>query len=152
MDVVKLGDKVIVEYVGKLEDGTIFDSSEIQKAPLEFVVGAGQLMKGFEQGIVGMKVGEEKEIKLSPEDAYGPHRSELVKDMPKDCFPPEQDIQVGMIFMISLQDGREIPVKISNVAEETITVDINHPLAGKTLIFTVKLVKIAAWISIIDFV
>lgn len=143
MDVVKKGDKVKVEYVGKLEDGTIFDSSEIQKAPLEFVVGSGELIKGFEQGIIGMKVGEEKEIKLSPEAAYGPHRSELVKDMPKDCFPQDQDIQVGMVFMISLQDGREIPVKISNVSEETITVDINHPLAGKTLIFTVKLVNIA---------
>jgi len=144
MDSVKKGDKVKVEYVGTLEDGTVFDSSEIQKAPLEFVVGDGQLIKGFEQAIIGMKIGDEKEIKIPPEKAYGPHRPELVKEMPKDCFPQDQEIQIGMIFMIALQDGRQIPVKISEVSEETVTIDVNHPLAGKTLIFKVKVINIAA--------
>lgn len=143
MKVVRKGDTVKVEYVGSLEDGTVFDSSEKQKAPLEFVVGEGKIIKGFEEVVIGMKVGDEKEIKLPPKDGYGQHNPELVREMPKKCFPEDQVIQIGMIFMVNLQDGRQIQVKISAVTDETITVDANHPLAGKTLLFKIKLIEIA---------
>lgn len=142
LDVVKKGNKVKVDYVGSLEDGTIFDSSQIHKEPLEFIVGAGQIIKGFDNAVVGMKIGEEKEIQLSPNDGYGPHNPEFVKEMPRDCFPKGQEIQTGMRYMISLQNGRKIPVLISNVSNDIITVDLNPPLAGKTLFFKIKLLEI----------
>jgi peptidylprolyl isomerase len=142
LESVQKGDKIKVEYVGTLDDGTIFDSSEHHEAPLEFIVGTGQIIKGFDEAVIGMKIGDEKQIKIPPEDAYGPHLTDLVKEMPRNCFPEDQDIQVGMMFMISLQDGRQIPVKIYSVSEETITIDANHPLAGQTLTFKLKLLEI----------
>ena len=142
LDVVKKGNKVKVEYVGSLEDGTVFDSSQIHNEPLEFTVGAGQILKGFDDAVVGMKIGEEKEIQLFPNDAYGKHNPKFVKDMPRNCFPKDQDIQPGMMFMISMQNGRQIPVRISKVSDDTVTVDLNSPLAGKTLFFKIKLLDI----------
>lgn len=142
LDVVKKGNKVKVEYVGSLEDGTVFDSSQIHKEPLEFTVGAGQILKGFDDAVVGMKIGEEKEIQLPPNDAFGNHNPEFVKDMPRDCFPEGENIQPGMMYMISLQNGRQIPVRISKISDDTITVDLNPPLAGKTLFFKIKLLEI----------
>jgi FKBP-type peptidyl-prolyl cis-trans isomerase 2 len=142
---VKKGDKIKVEYVGKLEDGTVFDSSEKHDAPLEFTVGDGQIIKGFEEAVLGMKVGEEKEIKLPPEEGYGPHNPELVKDMPKDCFnSQDEEIKAGMVFLMDLPNGRQIPVRIANVTEEMVTIDLNPPLAGKTLIFQIKILDIAS--------
>lgn len=143
LKIIKKGDKVKVEYVGSLEDGTVFDSSEKHNAPLEFVVGAGQLIKGFDDAVVGMKVGEEKEITLPPEEAYGSHNPEFVKDMPRNLFPQDQEIQPGMSFIVDLQDGRKIQVRVSKVSEDAVTIDLNPPLAGKTLIFKIKIVEIA---------
>ena len=143
MKTVKKGDVVKVEYVGTLEDGTVFDSSDRHEAPLEFNVGAGQLIKGFEDAVIGRKVGEEKEIKLEPKDAYGEHNPELVREMPKDCFPEDQEIQPGMLFMMSLPDGRQVPVRISEVSEDAVKIDLNSPLAGKKLIFKIKIIHIA---------
>ena len=143
MAIVKNGDKVKVEYTGKLEDGTIFDSSEKQGVPLEFTVGQGQLIKGFEEAVVGMQIGEEKEITLAPEEAYGQYNPELVRELPKENFPTEEEIQPGMMFLMNLPDGRQIPVRITVVTEETITLDLNSPLAGKTLIFKIKVIEVA---------
>lgn len=143
MDVVKKGNKVKVEYVGSLEDGTVFDSSEKHDEPLEFMVGSGNLIKGFDNAMVGMKIGEQKEIRLQPNDAYGPYNPEYVRDLPRDCFPENQEIQPGMMFMVALQNGRSIPVRVSKVSENTITVDLNPPLAGKTLVFKIKLLAIS---------
>ncbi len=143
MKVVIKGSKIKVEYVGTLEDGTVFDSSEKHNSPLEFIVGEGQLIKGFDDAVVGMKVGEEKEVKLLPEDAYGPHNPEFVRDMPKDMFPKDQEIKPGMIFMVDLQDGRQLPVRVTKVSDGHVTIDLNPPLAGKTLIFKIKVVDIA---------
>ena len=140
---VEKGSKVKVEYVGSLEDGTIFDSSEKHNSPLEFVVGERQVIKGFDDAVVGMKIGEEKEIKLLPEEAYGNHNPEFVRDMPKNMFPEDQEIQPGMIFMVDLQDGRQLPVRVAKVTDEFVTIDLNPPLAGKTLIFKIKIVDIA---------
>jgi FKBP-type peptidyl-prolyl cis-trans isomerase 2 len=142
MTKVKKGDKVQVEYVGTLEDGTVFDSSEKHGSPLEFEAGGGELIKGFDDAVVGMAQGEEKEITIPPTGGYGKHNPELVKELPRDCFPKDQDIQPGMMFMMGLQDGRQIPVRIAKVSDGTITVDLNPPLAGKTLIFKIKLLAI----------
>jgi FKBP-type peptidyl-prolyl cis-trans isomerase 2 len=140
---VEKGNKIKVEYIGKLEDGTVFDSSEKHDNPLEFIVGEGQLIKGFDNAVIGMKIGEEKEIKIPPEEAYGPHNPELVSDMQKDIFPQEQEVKPGMVFMVNTQDGRKIPVRVTKVGEEQVTVDLNPPLAGKTLVFKIKVLEIA---------
>ena len=142
MKSVEKGNIIKVEYTGRLEDGTIFDSSENHEEPLEFKVGEGQLIKGFEESVIGMKIGEEKEITLSPEEAYGPHNPELIKDLPKDCFPKDQEVETGMYFMMSLQDGKQIPALITKVDDVNVTIDVNPPLAGKTLIFKIKILEI----------
>jgi len=143
MTTVKKGDKIKEEYTGSLEDGTIFDSSEKHGAPLEFQVGSGQLIKGFDEAVLGMKKDEEKEIKLEPKDAYGDHNPKFVKDIPREVLPEGQEIQPGMVFMMSLPDGRQMPVRISAVSEENVTVDLNPPLAGKSLVFKIKIVEIS---------
>jgi len=143
LKIVEKGNKIKVEYVGSLEDGTVFDSSEKHNCPLEFVVGEGQLIKGFDDAVIGMKVGEEKEITLPPDQAYGEHNPEFVRDMPKNMFPEDQEIEPGMVFMVDLQDGRQLPVRVTNVSDENVTIDLNPPLAGKTLIFKIKVVEIA---------
>jgi FKBP-type peptidyl-prolyl cis-trans isomerase 2 len=140
---VKKGDKVKVEYTGKLEDGTVFDSSDKHDAPLEFIVGSGQLIKGFDDALVGMQIGEEKEIKLEPKDAYGEYNPNLIKEMPRDCFPQDKEIEAGMVFVMNLQDGRKALIRIAEVTEETITIDLNPPLAGKILLFKIKVVDIS---------
>ncbi|MBS3802727.1 MAG: peptidylprolyl isomerase [Candidatus Thermoplasmatota archaeon] len=144
MGKVQEGDTITVEYTGRLEDGTVFDSSDKHEEPLEFTVGEGKIIQGFDKAVIGMEVGEEKEITLPPEDAYGQHNPELVRDLPRNVFPEDQELQPGMVFMMALQDGRQVPVRIAKVAEEQVTVDLNSPLAGKTLNFTIKVVGIAS--------
>jgi len=142
MMVVKKGDKVKVEYTGTLEDGTVFDSSDNHDAPLEFEVGSGQIIKGFDEAVVGMEKGEEKEMTLKPEEAYGDYNPELVKELPKENIPEDQEIKPGMTLVMALPDGRQMPLRVTKVTEEAITIDLNPPLAGKTLIFKIKLVEI----------
>ncbi|MCK4521880.1 MAG: peptidylprolyl isomerase [Nanoarchaeota archaeon] len=138
---IKKGDKVKVEYTGTLDDGTVFDTSE-GKQPLEFEAGAGQLIKGFDEAIMGMEKGEEKEIKLTPEKAYGDHNPELIKKIPRDKIPvPEgKEIKPGMMLALGTPDGKQIPAKITEVTDKEITIDLNHPLAGKNLNFKVKVI------------
>ena len=110
---------------------------------IPFLIGFNkQLIQGFDTGVIGMQVGEEKELIIEPREAYGEYNPEFVKDMPRQNFPEDQEIQPGMIFMAELQDGRQVPVRISKVSEDTITIDLNPPLAGKTLIFKVKVIEI----------
>ncbi|MGF3554769.1 MAG: FKBP-type peptidyl-prolyl cis-trans isomerase [Thermoplasmatota archaeon] len=142
MVMVKKGDKIKVEYEGMLEDGTVFDSSASKGCPLEFEVGAGLLLKKFEEAVIGMNIGEEKEITLSPKEAYGEHKPEFLKEISKKYFPEDQEIQPGMFFMMVMQNGRKMPVKISSISDDSVVVDLNHPLAGKTLIFKIKVVEI----------
>jgi len=144
MKCVEKGDKVKVEYTGKLKDGTIFDSSEKHDDPLEFEVGAGQVIKGFDQAMIGMKKDEEKEITIEPDDAYGQRNPELIKEIPKKSFPQDQEIKPGMVFMMKIEDGRQFPAVISEVKDDTVIIDLNPPLAGKTLIFEIKLLEIAS--------
>jgi FKBP-type peptidyl-prolyl cis-trans isomerase 2 len=138
---VKTGDKIKVEYTGTLEDGTVFDSSEKQGKPLEFEVGTKQVIKGFEDAIVGMEPGEEKEIKLEPKDAYGDPNSDLVKKVPRDKLPQE-DLQPGMMLVMKLPNGMQMPAKIIEVGDAEVTIDLNHPLSGKVLNFKLKVVEI----------
>lgn len=141
---VKKGDKVKVEYTGTLDDGTVFDSSEKHGAPLEFEIGAGQVIPGFENALVGMKQGEEKEINLEPAQAYGDPNPQLVKQIPKAQIPAQQELKPGMLLLMRLPDGRQVPVKIVEVSEDAISLDLNHPLAGKTLTFKLKVVEISS--------
>lgn len=136
---IKLGNKVKVEYSGQFEDGEVFDSTEKHGGePLEFVVGSGMLVSGFEKAVEGMDTGEEKEITLKPEDAYGQENPEYIQKLPKDKFPPEAE--VGMMIGIPTQMG-QIPAKITKMEDDGVTIDMNHPLAGKTLIFKIKVVS-----------
>jgi len=142
MSTVKKGDKIKLEYEGVLEDGTVFDSSDLKGCPLEFKVGSGQLLRKLEDAIIGMNIGEEKEIVLPPEDAYGEHKPEFLKEISKNYFPADQEIEPGMFFMMVMQDGRQTPVKVYSISEDIVTIDLNHPLAGKTLIFKIKVIEI----------
>lgn len=138
---VKKGDKVKVEYTGSLDDGTVFDSSK-GKDPLEFEVGSGQVIKGFDTAVVGMNKGEEKQVKINAEDAYGNHNPQLVKKVPKENLPKTQDPKVGLFLMLNLPDGQQFPAMISEVSDKEVTIDLNHPLAGKNLNFKIKVVEI----------
>jgi len=140
---IKNGDKIKVEYTGTLDDGTVFDSSEKQGKPLELEVGGGQIIKGFNDALIGMKKGEEKEVKLKSEEAYGHHNKELVKKIPKEQLPKEQEPKVGMILGISLPNGQQLPAKITEVNEKEITIDLNPPLVGKNLNFKIKVVDVS---------
>ncbi len=136
---VKKGNKVKVDYTGKLEDGTIFDTSK-GKGPLEFEAGTGKVIKGFDDAIIGMEKGDEKEITLKPAEAYGEHKPELMKKVPREQLPKEPEPKPGMMLVLSLPDGRQLPARIAEVSDKEVTLDLNHPLAGKTLIFKLKLV------------
>ena len=138
--VVKKGDKVKVNYVGTLEDGTVFDDSEKHGHPLEFVVGEGQVIPGFDKAVEGMKVGEEKDVKIEAKDAYGEYRDDLLKDVPKSSIPEEA--KEGMMLIMNQPDGQQIPVVLKEFRGDMAVIDFNHPLAGKNLIFKIKLVEI----------
>lgn len=138
---IKEGDKVKIEYEGKLEDGTVFDSSEKHGKPLEFEVGSKQIIPGFEKAVIGMKKGEEKEITLEPKDAYGDPNPQLIKSVPKEQLPKEPEPKVGMVLGITLPNGSQFPAKIVEVGDKEIKIDMNHPLAGKKLIFKIKVVE-----------
>ena len=139
----KNGDKIKVHYTGKFEDGTVFDTSE-ERGPLEFTIGSGAVIPGFEQSIVGMEVDEKKTVTIPPEEAYGPRREELIWERKKSEFPegitPAVGKQVGV--RLNQPDAPLINAIIKDVSEDTVTLDANHPLAGKTLVFDIELVGI----------
>lgn len=143
MSKAKSGDTVKVHYTGKLEDGTVFDSSK-EREPLEFTLGAQAVITGFDNGVQGMEVGEAKSITIPPEDAYGDPRSELISTVEKKLFD-QQNItpEVGKQLQIPQDDNRFLNVIITAVDDNNVTLDANHPLAGKTLVFDVELVEIA---------
>jgi peptidylprolyl isomerase len=138
---VKSGDKIKVHYHGKLESGETFDSSE-GRDPLEFEVGSGMVIKGFDDGVTGMTVGEKKTVTIPFDEAYGPINPEMVIEMPKDRFPEDMQLENGMPLMMSDQQGQQFQVKIVEIKEEAVMLDANHPLAGKDLTFDLELVEI----------
>jgi FKBP-type peptidyl-prolyl cis-trans isomerase 2 len=141
---IKKGDTIKVEYEGTLEDGTVFDSSEKHGEPLEFEVGSGKVLTGFEEAVVGMEKDEEKEFTLEPSDAYGDHNPDLTRDIPKDQIPQEEELKPGMVLVMSMPNGFQISAIITEVHEETVKIDLNHPLAGKTLSFKVKVLDVSS--------
>jgi peptidylprolyl isomerase len=139
---VKNGDSVKVHYHGRLSDGTTFDSSE-GRSPLEFEVGSGHVIRGFDEGVLGMEQGEKKTIHIPAADAYGPSIPENVIEFPRTQFPPDMAPEVGMQLNLRSQDGQNIPVVVAEVKDEVVVLDANHPLAGKDLIFDVEVVEIS---------
>jgi FKBP-type peptidyl-prolyl cis-trans isomerase 2 len=138
----KQGDMVKVYYTGKLDDGTVFDSS-VDRDPLEFVLGEGQLIAGFEQAVLGMTPGESKTEKIPAEEAYGPHREEMVVEVERQQLPDNIPLDVGQQLQIQQAPNQIIPVVITAISESKVTLDANPPLAGKDLIFEIELVGIA---------
>lgn len=142
MSKVKKDDTVKVHYIGKLIDGQVFDSSVERGEPIKFTMGQGQLIPGFEKGLVDMEVKEKKTINISKDEAYGELRDELIQKVPKDQLPEDITPEVGMGLVSKNQNGQDINLVVKEVNEETITVDGNHPLAGKSLIFDLEVVEI----------
>jgi peptidylprolyl isomerase len=141
MQEAKKGDVVKVNYTGKLTNGEVFDSSE-GREPLEFTVGAGQMIVGFDVAIPGMKVGDKKTINISAEEGYGAKNEEMVFDFPKERIPADMKLELGMQLSMNNGEGQMMPVTVVDVSEESIKLDANHFLAGKELVFDVELVSI----------
>ena len=141
MEQVKNGDKVKVHYNGRLTSGETFDSSE-GRQPLEFEVGSGMVIKGFDDGVTGMKVGDKKTINIPVENAYGEKSQEMLIDYPKSQFPEQIELRVGTDLMMSSASGQQFQVKIAEIKDEVVVLDANHPLAGEELVFDIELVEI----------
>ncbi len=135
------GDKVKVHYEGKLSDGTVFDSSR-DREPLEFKLGEHAVIPGFESAVMGMNEGESKEFSISPDEAYGQRRDELVAQVNRSQIPESIDPKNGMILQVKNQEGATTNVTVTDVSDDTVTLDGNHPLAGKELNFEIELVEI----------
>lgn len=136
------GNTVKVHYTGKLHDGTVFDSSVNRNEPLEFTLGQGNMIAGFEKAVLGMEVGQSKTADIPSAEAYGEKVDDMVIEVPKKDVPDNINPEVGQQLAIKQNDGRTVPVTVAEVTDETITLDGNHPLAGKDLIFEIELVEV----------
>ncbi len=141
MTAAKAGDSVSIHYTGTLDDGTVFDSSE-GRDPLAFELGSGQVIKGFDDGVTGMTVGEKKTVNIPCENAYGPVNEAMIQDVPRAQIPDDIPLEVGLMLQMQSPDGHVLPVKVANVTDDTVTLDANHDLAGKDLTFALELVSI----------
>jgi peptidylprolyl isomerase len=142
MTKVEKGNKIKVHYTGTLTNGNKFDSSHDRGQTLDFEVGSGQMIKGFDEGVVGMEVGETKEINLKPEDAYGLRKEEAKTEVPRETLPPDFNPAVGETVQGQTIDGRPILAKVKELQEKIVILDLNHPLAGEELNFKIDLVEI----------
>ena len=142
MSQAKSGDTVRIHYTGTLDDGTEFDSSA-GREPLEFSLGSGQVIAGFDNAVEGMAVGDSKTVTLPPDEAYGDRHEKLLQEVPKTSLPDDMKPEVGMALQTQSPDGQVMNLVIADVSEESITVDANHPLAGQALTFAIELVEIA---------
>lgn len=138
---VKEGDVVRVHYTGKLINGEQFDSS-LGKEPLEFTVGAGMMIKGFDEAMPGMNIGEKKTINIAPADAYGEKSEEAIIEFPKKSVPEDMKLEEGMSLTLSNQAGQPVPVTIVEIKDDVVILDANHFLAGQELVFDIELVDI----------
>ena|ERR1043165_187749 len=141
MQQVKNGDKVKVHYNGRLTNGETFDSSA-GREPLEFEVGSGMVIKGFDDGVTGMKVGEKKTINISAEEAYGEKNPEMIIEYPREQFPEHIELKEGESLVMSSASGQQFQVRIAEIKDDVVLLDANHPLAGEELIFDLELVEI----------
>lgn len=141
MAVAKNGDSVKIHYTGKLDDGTVFDSSA-GREPLEFTIGEGQVIPGFEQMVIGMAQGESKTSTIAKDEAYGERRDDMVFKVERTQLPPDLNPEVGQELYMQQQGGYALPVLVVDTDESSVTIDANHPLAGQDLTFDVQLVSI----------
>jgi peptidylprolyl isomerase len=137
----KEGDRVKINFVGKLEDGSVF-ANTADSEPLEFKLGENEIIPGIENAVEGMNVGESKTVNVDPEQAYGQRRDELVEEVSRDVFPDNVEPQLGQRFEVPQQAGRPMVVRVIDVSEQTVTLDGNHPLAGRDLTFELELLEI----------
>ena len=137
----KNGDTVKVRFTGRLQNGEVFTKSQ-EDQPVEVTLGTGELIPGFETGIVGMELGEKKTISVPPEQAYGPRHEELVVEVKRSALPEQITPTLGKPLRIRPSDGDDYEAIIANISEHTVTLDANHPLAGLTLFFDLELVEI----------
>lgn len=137
----KTGDSVSIHYTGKLEDGTVFDSSR-DRDPLEFAIGNGEVIPGFEAAVVGMAPGDAKTEVIASDNAYGPHREEMVMVVERRQIPEDIPLDIGIQLQLQGPQGQMVPVMVTDVSEADVTLDANHPLAGETLIFDIELMAI----------
>jgi peptidylprolyl isomerase len=142
MSQAKSGDVVTIHYTGTLDDGTQFDSSSGGE-PLQFVLGSNQVIQGFSKAIEGMAVGDSKTVNIPVDEAYGPRKEQMVQDVPKTVLPEDLEPKEGMALQARNQEGQTVNLVVTAVGDDTITVDGNHPLAGKALNFDIELVDIA---------
>tara|TARA_R110002049_G_scaffold140930_5_gene302316 strand:+ start:46271 stop:46699 length:429 start_codon:yes stop_codon:yes gene_type:complete len=142
MTEVKSGDTVQIHYTGTLTDGTTFDSSQ-GRDPLEFVVGSGQIIPGLDVALPGMTEGDKKVVKIPSDQAYGPLNPEMRQSVPREGIPADIPLELGTQLQMQTPDGQALPVTVVEVDDATVTLDANHPLAGKDLQFDIELVKIA---------
>ncbi len=142
MTAAKSGDKVRIHYTGTLTDGTVFDSSE-GREPLEFELGSGMVIAGFDDGVSGMVVGEKKTVNIACVDAYGAINPAMIQEVPREQIPAEIPLEVGLGLQMQSPEGQVIPVTVAKVTEDVVTLDANHALAGKDLTFALELVEIA---------
>ena len=148
MSQAKSGDTVKIHYTGTLDDGTQFDSSA-GRDPLEFELGGGQVIPGFDSAVEGMAVGESKNVRIEPDQAYGERHEQLVQQVPRSALPDDLEPQVGMGLQSQSPDGQVMMLMVTAVGEEEITVDANHPLAGQALSFDIELVSIGGDVGLI---
>ena len=141
MEKVKEGDVVKVHYTGKLTNGEQFDSSE-GREPLEFTVGAGQMIKGFDDAMPGMSVGEKKTINILPGDAYGEKDEQAMIEFPKANIPADMKLEPGMQLQLRNENGQPFPVAVAEIKDDVVVLDANHMLAGKELVFDIELMEI----------
>ncbi len=137
------GDTVRVNYTGSLEDGSVFDTS-LNRAPLEFTIGAGRVIPGFEQAVVGMSPGESKTERIPHDQAYGPHQRELECELDRSQVPPDFELSIGQQLELQGPQGESILVRVTALSEAAVTLDANHPLAGHNLVFEIELLEILA--------
>ena len=137
----KAGDTVRVHYEGQLSDGTIFDSS-LEREPIEFILGQDTVIPGFEQALIGMEVGESKDVSIPPEDGFGEYSEDLVVNIEKSILPPDINPELGMQLEVSSEEETPRVFTIAEIAEDSVTLDGNHPLAGKEIAFKIELLEI----------
>lgn len=138
----KAGDTLRIHYTGRLDDGTIFDNSE-GREPLEFTAGSGEIIPGLDRGVIGMEIGESREVTVAPGDAYGDRDEARVQLVPREAIPDNIPTDPGTRLSVQTQQGQTVPVVVSKATESHVELDANHPLAGRTLTFDVTLVEIA---------
>jgi peptidylprolyl isomerase len=139
-ETIKAGDTISVNYTGRFEDGQVFDSSE-GREPLKFTVGAGQLIRGFDDAVVGLNTGDKTTVTIEPKDGYGEHREDLIVEIPKANVPENFEVEVGKRVHLRDQSGRPVPAVVIELTDEVVRLDANHAMAGKTLIFDIEVVE-----------